>query len=163
MGKLRIISLLTAMMLVFAMTGCGNAGAEPIESPPMDPSSDPLVVSDASVYEQITYLVCTGDPASYIVYVITPDTVTMYDLTYHWVNSPGGYRYFEEGLPEEGAYHSADFALSPEEWERRIRGRNAEQKEEEPQAYFVDEGLLRKVEFMFEEPSDTEIDLVIEA
>ncbi len=53
--------------------------------------------------------------------------------------------------------------LSPEEWERRIRGRNAEQKEEEPQAYFVDEGLLRKVESMFEEPSDTEIDLVIEA
>ena len=53
--------------------------------------------------------------------------------------------------------------LSPEEWERRIRGRNAEQKEEEPQAYFVDEGLLRKVESMFEEPSDTEIDLVVEA
>ena len=53
--------------------------------------------------------------------------------------------------------------LSPEEWERRIRGRNAEQKEEEPQAYFVDEGLLRKVESLFEEPSDTEIDVLIEA
>ena len=138
MGKLRIISLLTAMMLVFAMTGCGNAGAEPIESPPMDPSSDPLVVSDASVYEQITYLVCTGDPASYIVYVITPDTVTMYDLTYHWVNSPGGYRYFEEGLPEEGAYHSADFALSPEEWERLTDSLTENRFEKLPEDLSVD-------------------------
>ena len=53
--------------------------------------------------------------------------------------------------------------ISPEEWGKRIRKRNAQQNEEEPQAYFVDEGLLRKVESMFEEPSDTEIDLVIEA
>ena len=53
--------------------------------------------------------------------------------------------------------------LSPEEWERRIRKRNAEQKKEEPQAYFVDEGLLRKVDSLFEEPSDTETDLLIEA
>ena len=53
--------------------------------------------------------------------------------------------------------------ISPEEWERRIRKRNARQNEEEPQAYFVDEGLLRKVESLFEEPSDTEIDVLIEA
>ena len=53
--------------------------------------------------------------------------------------------------------------ISPEEWERRIRKRNARQNEEEPPAYFVDEGLLRKVESLFEEPSDTEIDVLIEA
>ena len=52
--------------------------------------------------------------------------------------------------------------ISPEEWERRIRKRNAYQKKEESQAYFVDEGLLRKVELLFEDPSDTEIDLLIE-
>ncbi|MBQ6289375.1 AAA family ATPase [Aristaeella hokkaidonensis] len=53
--------------------------------------------------------------------------------------------------------------LSPEEWERRIRKRNAEQNKEEPQSYYVDEGLLRKVDSLFEEPSDTETDLLIEA
>ena len=53
--------------------------------------------------------------------------------------------------------------LSPEEWERRIRKRNAEQNKEEPQSYYVDEGLLRKVNSLFEEPSDTETDLLIEA
>lgn len=52
--------------------------------------------------------------------------------------------------------------LSPEEWERRIRKRNAEQNKEEPQSYYVDEGLLRKVDSLFEEPSDTETDLLIE-
>ena len=52
--------------------------------------------------------------------------------------------------------------LSPEEWERRIRKRNAEQNKEEPQSYYVDEGLRRKVDSLFEEPSDTETDLLIE-
>ena len=65
---------------------------------------------------------------------------------------------------EHNAEHEIHYLrLSPEEWERRIRKRNAQQKEEEPSAYFVDEGLLRKVESLFEEPSDTEIDLLIEA
>jgi hypothetical protein len=53
--------------------------------------------------------------------------------------------------------------LSPEEWERRIRKRNAEQNKEEPQSYYVDEGLLRKVESLFEEPTETEIDRLVEA
>ena len=53
--------------------------------------------------------------------------------------------------------------ISPEEWERRIRKRNAQQKKEEPASYLVDEGLLRKAELLFEEPSETETDLIIEA
>ena len=53
--------------------------------------------------------------------------------------------------------------ISPEEWENRIRKRNAQQKKEEPASYLVDEGLLRKVEELFEEPSETETDLIIEA
>ena len=65
---------------------------------------------------------------------------------------------------EHGAEHEIHYLrISPEEWERRIRKRNARQKEEEPSAYFVDEGLLRKVESLFEEPSETEIDRLVEA
>ena len=41
--------------------------------------------------------------------------------------------------------------IGREEWERRIRNRNAKHAEE-PSAYFVDEGLQRKVEDLFEEP-----------
>ena len=67
--------------------------------------------------------------------------------------------YTEHGVENEIHY----LRISTEEWERRIRKRNTQQKEEEPQAYFVDEGLLRKVESMFEEPSDAETDLLVEA
>ena len=67
--------------------------------------------------------------------------------------------YTEHGVENEIHY----LRISAEEWERRIRKRNTQQKEEEPQAYFVDEGLLRKVESMFEEPSDAETDLLVEA
>jgi len=45
--------------------------------------------------------------------------------------------------------------ISKAEWERRIRKRNAEQGGN-PSAYYVDEGLLRKVESLFEEPSAEE-------
>ena len=67
--------------------------------------------------------------------------------------------YTEHGVENEIHY----LRISTEEWERRIRKRNTQQREEEPQAYFVDEGLLRKVESMFEEPSDAETDLLVEA
>jgi len=67
--------------------------------------------------------------------------------------------YTEHGVENEIHY----LRISAEEWERRIRKRNTQQREEEPQAYFVDEGLLRKVESMFEEPSDAETDLLVEA
>ena len=66
--------------------------------------------------------------------------------------------YAEHGIENEIHY----LRISPEAWERRIRKRNAQQKEEEPSAYVVDEGLLRKTESLFEEPSDTEIDLMVE-
>ena len=48
------------------------------------------------------------------------------------------------------------------EWDRRIRSRNAKQKEE-PSAYFVDEGLLRKVETLFEEPDEDEVAVFVDA
>ena len=50
--------------------------------------------------------------------------------------------------------------IGKDEWERRIRKRNTE-RTEEPSAYFVDEGLLRKVESLFEEPSADETDVTI--
>ncbi|MBP5702259.1 MAG: hypothetical protein J6W85_07445, partial [Lachnospiraceae bacterium] len=86
----------------------------------MNPSLDPFVVSDASVYEQITYLVCTGDPAAYIVYVITPDRITTYDFTKYWMNATGGYHYFDDEMPDEDEYSSQWIDLSPEGWERIV-------------------------------------------
>ena len=52
--------------------------------------------------------------------------------------------------------------ISKAEWDRRIRDRNAQQTEE-PSAYLVDEGLLRKVESLFEEPSEDEVDVIVDA
>ena len=48
-----------------------------------------------------------------------------------------------------------------EEWQRRIRKRNAV-RQEEPSAYFVDEGLLQKTNALFEEPSAEEVDLIVD-
>ena len=48
--------------------------------------------------------------------------------------------------------------IDPEEWERRIRKRNASGEA----AYYVDEGLLNKVKTMFEEPSAEEVDVLAE-
>lgn len=50
--------------------------------------------------------------------------------------------------------------IGKSEWERRIRNRN-EKQAEESSAYFVDDGLLRKVESLFEEPAADETDVVI--
>ena len=47
------------------------------------------------------------------------------------------------------------------EWEKRIRGRN--ERPADASCYYVDEGLLEKVESLFEEPSEDEIDLIIGA
>ena len=65
--------------------------------------------------------------------------------------------YAENGFESEIHY----LQVSREEWERRIRKRNGTQKTENPSAYFVDEGLLRKVESLFEEPSESEVDLIV--
>lgn len=51
--------------------------------------------------------------------------------------------------------------LSPSEWERRISKRNAEINKQEPSAYEVDEGLLKKTESLFEEPSKEEVDRIV--
>ena len=63
--------------------------------------------------------------------------------------------YTERGVEYEIRYLRVDRA----EWERRIRKRNAGQAED-PSAYYVDEGLLRKVESLFEEPSPDETDVL---
>ena len=63
--------------------------------------------------------------------------------------------YTEHGAEYEIRYLRVDQA----EWERRIRKRNAGQAED-PSAYYVDEGLLRKVESLFEEPSADETDIL---
>ncbi len=64
--------------------------------------------------------------------------------------------YTEHGVEYEIHY----LRISREEWERRIRNRNGKQAED-PSAYYVDEGLLRKVENLFEEPSAEESDIFI--
>lgn len=118
MRKHRIISLLSAVLLVLALAACGEP--EPIDSPPVDSGSDPVIVSDASGYEQISFLVCTGDPASYIVYVITPDRITTYDFTKYWMNAADGYHYFDDEMPDENEYSSKWIDLSPEGWDKLI-------------------------------------------
>ena len=59
--------------------------------------------------------------------------------------------YTEHGVEHEIHY----LRIGREEWERRIRKRNAKQAED-PSVYQVDEGLLRKVETIFEEPAADE-------
>ena len=50
--------------------------------------------------------------------------------------------------------------ISPEEWQRRIRGRNRKHGED-PSSYYVDEGLLMKVESLFEEPAADEENVIV--
>ena len=64
--------------------------------------------------------------------------------------------YTERGVEYEIRYLRVDKA----EWERRIRKRNAGQAED-PSAYYVDEGLLRKAGTLFEEPSPDETDVLL--
>ena len=60
----------------------------------------------------------------------------------------------QEGIETELHY----LRIDPEEWERRIRKRNASGDA----AYYVDEGLLNKVKALFEEPSAEEVDVLVE-
>ena len=52
--------------------------------------------------------------------------------------------------------------ISRPEWERRIRKRNAGQPGD-LSSYYVDEGLLRKAEQLFQEPSEEETDVIVDA
>ena len=58
--------------------------------------------------------------------------------------------------------HWTYISVSPEEWERRIAGRNAAVLAGESHDYYLDEGLRAKLESLFEEPSRDETDLWIE-
>lgn len=64
----------------------------------------------------------------------------------------------EHGVENEIHY----LRVGKAEWDRRIRKRNRQQAGD-PSAYFVDEGLLRKVESLFEEPSEDEADVTVDA
>ena len=63
----------------------------------------------------------------------------------------------EHGVKNELHY----LRIDGQEWERRIRTRNAKHGED-PSSYFVDEGLLRKVESLFCEPEEGEADVIVE-
>ncbi len=63
-----------------------------------------------------------------------------------------------DGIANEMHY----LRIGEEEWQRRIRGRNGQQDPQDPTAYYVDEGLLRKVETLFQEPDEAEIDVLVE-
>lgn len=52
--------------------------------------------------------------------------------------------------------------ISDEERSRRIRRRNAAPRSGDPADYYVDEGLLRKSESLFREPSAEETDVIVE-
>ena len=48
--------------------------------------------------------------------------------------------------------------ITPEEWSKRISKRNAAGES----AYYVDEGLLEKAKSLFEEPSEDEVDVLVD-
>ena len=62
--------------------------------------------------------------------------------------------YTSRGIENELHY----LRIDPAEWERRIEKRNASGEA----AYYVDEGLLKKAVSLFEEPSNDEVDVLIE-
>ncbi len=66
--------------------------------------------------------------------------------------------YAENGIENEIHY----LKISDGEWDRRIRKRNADKKEEAA-SYYVDEGLLRKFKELFEAPSEDEADVIVDA
>ena len=61
----------------------------------------------------------------------------------------------ERGIPCQLHYVDA----LPETWRRHISERNRAVREGRTQAYYVDDGLLRKLAARFEEPGEDEIDL----
>ena len=64
---------------------------------------------------------------------------------------------------EHGAEYEIHYLrIGREKWERRIRARN-EKQAEGCSAYFVDEGLQRKAEYLFEEPAEEEVDVFVDA
>ncbi|MCR5620136.1 MAG: hypothetical protein K6F65_08550 [Lachnospiraceae bacterium] len=132
----KLIKITAILMCLFILAACGEP--EPIESPPMDLGSDPLVISDTSGYEQITYLVCIGDPAAYVVYVITPDRITTYDFTKYWMNATDGYHYFDDEMPDEDEYSSEWIDLSPEGWDKIVNSLVYNKFEKLPEDMSVD-------------------------
>ena len=62
--------------------------------------------------------------------------------------------YQEQGIPCEIRY----LKISSEEWQRRILHRNAQKQKD---SYYVDDGLIRKVEASFQEPSADEPDIIV--
>ena len=52
--------------------------------------------------------------------------------------------------------------ISNEEWKKRIEKRNSLISQGKISAYYVDEGLMKKVDVIFEAPSDDEVDLIIQ-
>lgn len=60
-----------------------------------------------------------------------------------------------KGIPFEWHY----IEIAPERWQANIEKRNALVKEGKADAYFLDEGLMGKLERMFEAPERDEIDV----
>lgn len=63
----------------------------------------------------------------------------------------------EREIPTEWHYLHVDDDV----WHERIEKRNAAVKNRECSDYFVDEGLLRKFELLFEQPDMSEMDVII--
>ena len=66
-------------------------------------------------------------------------------------------RQFYEGNGYECEFHYID--ISDEDWRRNIAKRNREVAEGKTKAYYLDEGLLEKLERNFEAPEESEIDV----
>ena len=134
----KLLKITAILMCLFLLAGCGNnitsepEGGEPVEDPESGNEED------TSEYEQITYLVCIGDPASYIVYVITPDEITKYNFTEYWINATEGYDYFGDPKPDDGKYLKVQYALSSEGWDILVEAFKDNNFEKLPEDMHVD-------------------------
>ena len=72
----------------------------------------------------------------------------------------------EERREARDFYHSRNIVceihyldISDAEWKKRIEKRNKEVSEKKISAYYVDAGLVKKVQELFEKPDKAEIDV----
>ncbi len=120
MKRFRLISLiLSVMMLAGVLNGCGKEDTETGE--PVTEETGDEDTKDYPEPEMVTYIVGSGDPAVYHVFLITPESVTYCDLTSQWMD---GYNYFRDPFPDDGEYTSEEYPIVEEDWDRILESLN---------------------------------------
>ena len=94
----KCVSIFLAAILLFAVTGCSEKNYDP------------------SNVEHITLVNIEPDPASYRVFVATPDCMAKeYDFTRYWMDN--SFDYFSDPLPHENEYELREWRISENTWD----------------------------------------------